>query len=62
MTEQLKWEELDKKLRSLPVPSEPVRSEGTNEEMFREIVEAVRTGARKDALVLDALGADGRDE
>lgn len=51
-----RWKELDEKLRALPVPSKPVHTTRTNEEMFREIVEAVRAGAAdagwsKDALV-----------
>lgn len=51
-----KWKELDEKLRALPAPSGPVRTGRTNEEMFREIVEAVRAGAAdagwsKEALV-----------
>lgn len=57
-----KWKDLDEKLRALPVPGKPVHTTRTNEEMFREIVEAVRAGAAdagwsKDALVTLLKGA-----
>lgn len=42
---ELRWKELDEKLRVLPAPGGPVRSTRTNEEMFGEIVEALRSAA-----------------
>jgi hypothetical protein len=42
---ELRWKELDERLLALPVPSKPVDSTRSNEEMFSEIVEAIRAGA-----------------
>jgi hypothetical protein len=42
---ELKWKGLYDKLSVLPAPSEPVRGTRTNEEMFGEIVEALRSAA-----------------
>jgi len=39
---ELRWKELDEKLRALPMPSKPVDSTRSNEAMFSEIVEAIR--------------------
>lgn len=51
---EMKWDALDEKLRAVPVPSQPVHTSRSNEEMFREIVEAVRSGA-SDAKAMDEI-------
>ena len=49
---ELRWKELDEKLRALPMPSKAVDSTRSNEEMFSEIVEAIRAGTASGKNVL----------